>query len=105
SISSSEGITLLAPTSILYIEADNSYSIFYLKDGKKHIVSKSLKYFERILDTSQFCRIHNSFLVNVDSIEKYMRSDNSLFLEDGTSLPIGRMFKDQFIDFFTRTFK
>ena len=75
---------------IVYLKADNSYSEIFFADGKKLIVSRTLKNFEEVLDAnSNFFRCHKSYLVNTTYIVDYVKSDGGyLVLKEGTQIPI-----------------
>jgi two-component system, LytTR family, response regulator len=74
---------------ICYIEADGAYSNIYLQDGKKMVVSKNVKVFAEKLSESSFCRIHKSYLININFISKYVKSDGGyLIMENGASIPV-----------------
>ena len=66
----------IKPEDIVYIKADNSYSELYLENGKQMIVSRSIKNFEDGLKENPcFCRIHKSYLINTQFVEKYDKSN------------------------------
>jgi two-component system, LytTR family, response regulator len=74
---------------ICYIEANGAYSNIYLQDGKKMVVSKNVKVFAEKLSESSFCRIHKSYLININFISKYVKSDGGyLIMENGASIPV-----------------
>lgn len=58
---------------IVYIEAEHIYSIFYLNNGEKVYIRKPLNDLERILECEGIIRIHRSYMVNVQWIEKMER--------------------------------
>lgn len=82
---------------ILYIKADSDYTEIYL-EGKKHLTSESLNYWEGYLDTDHFARIHKSYIVNVVKIQKIV--GNQIYLIDQQTIPIGRVYKDPFMEKF-----
>ncbi|HLU93393.1 MAG TPA: LytTR family DNA-binding domain-containing protein [Membranihabitans sp.] len=82
---------------ILYIKADSDYTEIYL-EGKKHLTSESLNYWEGYLDADQFARIHKSYIVNVVKIQKIV--GNQIYLIDQQTIPIGRVYKDPFMEKF-----
>ncbi len=97
-IPTSEGMEFLNTRDIIRIEADRSYSWFYLKDGKKILVSRNLKEYQELLDERYFFRAHNSHLINLDYVKKYVRQyGGSIVMEDGSSVPISRTKKDIFM--------
>lgn len=84
---------------ILYIQSDTDYTEIVLPE-KKHISSDSLRYWSETLNPLQFVRIHKSYIVNVNKIEKMM--GNQLYLLGGIVVPIGRAYKEEFVSRFIR---
>ncbi len=71
----------------------------HLTDGEKSF-PLSLAEVERQLPAGQFCRCHNSYLVNLEQVEEIQRTE--LLLRDGTSLPVGRTYYKSFQSAFIR---
>ncbi len=78
---------------IFYITSDSDYSEIHLED-KKLLSSESLKYWEDMLAVHKFARIHKSYIINTDKIEKV--SGNKIVLKNKAVLPIGRVYKNEF---------
>lgn len=78
---------------IQFIKSDGDYTHLFLTKGK-HLVSHPLKYWIDKLDTSIFCQIHKSYLVNVQHISKV--TGNQVYIKDNL-LPIGRTYRESFI--------
>ena len=97
SIVNSDGMLIQAVRDILYCEADNSYTIFHLTGGKKVVASRTLKDFEPILLPCGFFRIHNSYLINLEHVELYTKSDGGQVKINKVFLPISRTRKDEFL--------
>jgi len=94
-----EGYEFIKVNDIYYVMADGSYTIFCLKDGKKLITSKSLKFFESILDGYGFFRIHNSTLINIKYIKRISKSaGGSVIMEDKEEFSISKSRKDEFME-------
>ena len=68
--------------------------------SKKYLSSESLRYWTETLNPLQFVRIHKSYIVNTDKIEKMM--GNQLYLLGGIVVPIGRAYKEGFVKRFIR---
>jgi len=68
-----EGIEFYEINEILRCEADRAYCNFYLINGQKITVSKSLREFEELLSECNFFRIHKSNMVNLGHIKKYIK--------------------------------
>ena len=78
---------------IYYLKADTDYTEFNLSN-QKHLSAESLKYWEEKLISHHFIRIHKSYLVNANKVSKI--TGNYTYLDDKSSLPIGRAYKDEF---------
>lgn len=97
-IPSNDGLIIIETERILRMEADSNYTHIYTTDGKKITASKTLKELEANLNQDDFCRIHNSHLVNLNKIEKYIKGDGGqVILCDGSSLPVSRTQKNLFL--------
>ena len=51
---------------VLYLEADNNSTDIHLNNGEMITAFKTLKHFENTLPNSQFLRIHNSYMININ---------------------------------------
>lgn len=97
-IPTADGMEYLNPRDIIRIEADRSYSWFYLTGNRKILVSKNLKEFQELLSDRHFFRSHNSFLVNLRYVKKYVRKDGGYIeMQDGATIPVSRNRKDLFL--------
>jgi two-component system LytT family response regulator len=84
---------------ILYLESDNNYTTLHL-EGKQHLVSsKNIGYYEDLLASLHFFRIHNSYLVNVKKIDRFLKGKNgSVQLENGVVLDVSGRRKDDLLN-------
>lgn len=96
SIPSKEGYSFLNITEILRCEADVNYTHIFTLNGKKYTASKPLKHFEELLSRHDFFRIHNSHLINLNSIIAYAKS-GFVTLSDNTKLEVSVRRKEQFM--------
>lgn len=85
--------------SIDYIKSESDYTEVFFKESR-HLTSHSLKYWIDLLDDSKFCQVHKSFIVQINKIEKV--SGNQIYLNESQIIPIGRAYKDRFIDRFIK---
>lgn len=98
-VPTSEGQIYLEIERILRIEAEGSYSTLFLKDKNKIMVSKNLKEFENMLSNNDFFRPHNSHLINLEHVKKYVLKDGGYIeMVDEMIVPISRRRKDSFIE-------
>ena len=97
-IPTSDGREYLNPNDIIRIEADRSYSWFFIINRHKILVSKHLKEFQDLLNDRNFFRPHNSHLINLDFVKKYVRHDGGYIeMTDGAQVPVSRNRKDLFL--------
>ncbi|PIE49131.1 MAG: DNA-binding response regulator [Flavobacteriales bacterium] len=100
-IPTQSGFEVLSIKEILYGKADDNYTELYLTNNKKKLVSKTLKYFEKLLVDKGFARIHKSYLVNVSYIAKYKKGKGgSITLSNGKELSVSASKKSNFLSHF-----
>lgn len=95
-----EGFKVLNVADILYCQADDNYTLVYL-EGKKYLVSKTLKYLEDALAEFPFARIHKSYLVNVNEVVRYKKGKGgTVVLSNGKELSVSASRKQEFLSYF-----
>ncbi len=100
-----EGIHLVKRDDILRVEAMSNYSIFYLSNLSKIIVSRTLKEFELLLENTQLLRINRSVIVNLDYIVKYRKGEGgTVEMLDGSEIEVSPSKKKQLMDRLFSTF-
>lgn len=72
---------------IIYCLSEGNYTTFYLKDQRKIMVSKPLKYYVELLEEQQIYRVHQSYLVNMNWVSRYDKS-GYICLAEGHKVPI-----------------
>lgn len=83
---------------IIYCEGDHNYTRIYLVNHEQVMVSKTLKMVEDLLPKEHFFRIHKSYLVNLNYVQKYIRTDGHVvLLDNGISLDIASRRIDDFV--------
>jgi len=97
-LSTLEGVEFIETDEIIYCEANGAYTVFNLKSNKKITVSRNLKEYESLLDEDFFMRIHNSFLINLKEVKKYIKSDGGyVIMKNGDTVSISQKRKDDFL--------
>ncbi len=82
---------------IVYIMSDADYTEIHLENNK-HLSSETLRFWEQSLPTQQFSRVHKSYIVNTEKVIKV--SGNQIYLENKKIIPIGRAYKNGFLEGF-----
>ncbi|HEY3402463.1 MAG TPA: LytTR family DNA-binding domain-containing protein [Ohtaekwangia sp.] len=94
----SDGLVFIKMQDIIYCEASSNYTDITLADGKKYVVSRTLREYEELLEAHNFYRIHNSYLINLSAIKKYVRGDGGyVVMSNDKSLDVSKRKKDGFL--------
>lgn len=98
-LSVKDGIIFIKPDQIIRLEASGSYTMFFLENNIKHLVSKSMKEYEVQLPKPGFYRCHNSHIVNLKKVTKFLQN-NGYFaqMSDGSVAEIARKNKETFLE-------
>jgi two-component system LytT family response regulator len=90
-----EGLQMVNIDSIISCDSDSNYTILRLKHKEKLTVSRTLKDVEELLEDHAFVRVHNSYLVNLNEIVKYVKGEGGyLVMSDGTNIDVSRSKKE-----------
>lgn len=102
-LTTSYGMLFVETKDIIYCESDNNYTSVKMTGGKKILVSKTLKEIDETLSGPDFYRIHNSFLINLAHIQKFVRGDGGyVVMDDEKVVTISRTKKQEFLDLFSK---
>lgn len=84
---------------IVRLEGCGNYTNFFLKDGTKMLVSRTLKEYETLLTDASFVRVHKSCIVNLSFVRKFfIKKEGELELTDGQQVKISRRRAQMFMD-------
>jgi len=96
-----EGLIFVALEHIIYCQSDGGYARVYLMDGRNIFISRTLREMEEILEGFQFKRVHNSFIINLDHIKKYIKADGGyLIMSNDNEVKVSRSKKDELLKLF-----
>ncbi len=96
--STMEGLIMVNADEILFCESDSAYCKLYFVNGRTLLLSKTLKEVEEALDHDEFCRIHHSYLINLNYVQKYMKGEGGeVIMNNGANLPVSRTRKQDFL--------
>lgn len=91
-------LVFLESDDICYVESDGNYSTLYLCKNKKIVLTKKLKEVANILPQDVFFRIHNSYIINLNKIKEFLKTDGYVILENNIKVPVSRQRKSDFLD-------
>lgn len=103
-LSTSQGLTFVKLADIMLLEAVSCYTSIIMKDGTKHLVSKTLALFEEALEgQAGFFRAHKSYMVNLKFIKQYLKGEGGeIILQNNQAIALSRNKKQEFLALFTK---
>ena len=101
-VPTAEGFELIPADQVLYLEANDNYCHLFQKNKNKIIACRTLKEMEeQIQDFTFFVRVHNSYMVILNEVTKYVRGEGGyLVMSDGSTVNVSRSRKDSLLKFF-----
>lgn len=75
-------------TDLEYLQGDGNYTIFHLSDGQQLLLTKTLKYYERLLGPFGFIRPNKSYVLNPAYV--VARTKVALLLKSGKCFELSR---------------
>jgi two-component system, LytTR family, response regulator len=91
-IKQGQKISIVSADEIIYIEAQDDYTMLYTAKGN-FLKQKTMKYYDENLDPAEFIRIHRSYFVklrSVKQIELFEKESYRVILHDGRQLPVSK---------------
>ena len=93
-----ENLHLVPISDIVRAEADSNYTLFLLADGSRIMVSRTIKEFDTMLSGSGMIRVHQSHLVNIAFVDRFVKRDGGyLVLKDKSKIPVSQNLRKQVI--------
>ncbi len=97
-IPSQDSLRFIRIDEIVYLEANMNYTHIFMSGNEKYVVSRTIKEYEDLLPESTFIRIHNSYIINKDYLEKYERGDGGqVIMSNGVRLDVSKRKKADFL--------
>ncbi|MEM7103570.1 MAG: LytTR family DNA-binding domain-containing protein [Bacteroidota bacterium] len=97
-LSTRESIEFVAPEDIILCSSESNYTMVYLSNGRRKLISRTLKDFEEMLSPFHFYRPHLSHLVNLSMIREFVRSDGGyLVMKNQMKIPVSKSKKEHLL--------
>ena len=92
-----ESMFIVDIDNIVRCESDKNYTFFFFAEGKKILVSKTLKEYDMLLSDLSFFRVQQSHLINMNYVDRYDKHEGGcVIMKDGTQIPLSQAKKEQF---------
>jgi len=84
-----DGLEFVHVNEVVLCGSDSNYTTLHMRDGKRSLISRTMKDFEDPLMDQPFKRAHNSCLVNIKHMRKHIRSDDGeVVMSTGANVPV-----------------
>lgn len=82
---------------LLFVEALKDYVVINMASGTKYTIHSTMKDIEKKLPSSDFVRVHRSYIVRIDKITAIEHSNIILEGEGHKEIPIGGSYKEDMV--------
>lgn len=97
-LATKESIEFVEVSEIIACTSDSNYTMVYMMEGRKRLISKTLKEFEQMLGPLNFFRTHNSHLINLDHVREFVRGDGGyLVMENKMKIAVSRTKREELL--------
>lgn len=98
-VPTNDGLTFIDIDDIIKCSAKDNYTELTLLSGQRLVVSRTLGQFEAMLEKFDFSRVHKSYLVNLQYVQKYFKA-GYLTLTDGSIVEVSKRRRAEFVERF-----
>ena len=98
-LSTKDSIEFVHPDEIIACASDSNYTMVHFLDGRKKLISKTLKEFDQMLSKHHFFRPHHSYLVNLRQVKEYVKIDGGyLVMRNDMKIPVSKSKRESFLN-------
>jgi two-component system, LytTR family, response regulator len=98
-IPSQNGVSFIEIKDILYAEASNNYTKIVLLNGQEHLITKTLKDVQDVLEDMHFLRVHRQYVINLNCVKQFFRGDSMyVVMDNNTNIPVARSQKEKLVE-------
>lgn len=96
-VKSNSRLVRLNTKELLFVEALKDYVVINTASGAKYTIHSTMKDIEKKLPSSDFVRVHRSFIVRIDKIVAIEHANILLEGDTGKEIPIGGSYKEDMV--------
>lgn len=89
-LNTADHIHILEIKQIIRCESEDTYTYFFLNDGRKLLISTNLKEYEIMFSSHGFLRVHRSHLVNKKHIKTFNKKQGELIMSNDNEVPVSQ---------------
>lgn len=102
SISAVDGIYFIGIKDIVRLEAEDNYTHIFNNQGDRMTVAKTIKSYEELLSSVNFFRVHKKHLINLNYMNRFLKSDSLVVMDDGLKIEVSRRRRPAFMELMKR---
>jgi two-component system LytT family response regulator len=95
-VSHAHGYDFIAIDEIIMAKAEGNYTRIFI-DEKEILTTRTLGEFENLLPSSQFFRSHKSYLINLNHLQHFNKSEELIHLQGGHKAELASRRRDEFL--------
>ncbi|MEP6646176.1 MAG: LytTR family DNA-binding domain-containing protein [Saprospiraceae bacterium] len=93
-----EGLSFFNLSDIIFLKAESNYTTLHFINHTSLMASRTMRDFEELLPTDMFFRTHNSYIINLNYIKRYLKGDGGqIEMQNGDFVDVARRKKEEFI--------
>jgi two-component system, LytTR family, response regulator len=93
------GVSFIEVNEIEYAESSNNYTKLILINKQTHLLSKTLKDVQDVLEDLHFLRVHRQYIINLNHVKQFYRGENMyVVMTNGENIPVARSQKDKLVE-------
>lgn len=96
-----DGFEVVEIRDIIRCQANDNFTQFYMRNGDKYLICRTLKFFDELLSEFDFLRIHKSHLVNIQHVVQYKKGKGGqVRMIDDSMVDVSNQRKKELLDRF-----
>jgi two-component system LytT family response regulator len=98
-IPSQDGLELIEIKDLVRLKSDGAYTKLFLSDGREHLTSKNLGFYEDKLKAHNFFRVHHQNIISLSHVKNYIRGEGgAVTMSDNSMVDVSRRKKEEFLN-------
>ncbi|MCB9232500.1 MAG: response regulator transcription factor [Bacteroidia bacterium] len=93
-----DGFEVVKVKDVIRCQGNGNFTDFYLADGSKRVICRTLKFYDELLTECDFLRVHRSHLINLQYVKGYKKGKGGqVIMSDGTAVEVAPARKDELL--------
>lgn len=99
-VSTSKGIVYKRVKDIIRLKSDQNFTEIYISNNPRKLVASVSfgEYLSQFEHYPEFMKIHRCHLVNLNYVDKYVKGDSFLVMEDGAEISVPRSYREELLE-------